>query len=130
VARLYYRKNKGRCALNMVRWRTDNPVKNAGYKRLWKKKNRSKLNASLWKYRAAKLRANVNWANEFFIREIYDLAQLRSKATGIKWHVDHIVPLKSKIVCGLHVENNLQVIPAIANVLKSNKSWPHMPGAI
>jgi hypothetical protein len=72
------------------------------------------------------LRATPAWANHFFIEEAYDLAQRRTKSTGIKWHVDHIVPLRSKRVCGLHVENNLQVIPARTNLEKGNRVWPSM----
>lgn len=56
----------------------------------------------------------------FFIQEAYHLAKLRSDMTGIKWHVDHIVPLKSHLVCGLHCISNLQVIPASTNIKKSN----------
>ena len=61
------------------------------------------------------------------IEEFYHLAQLRTKATGIVWHVDHIVPLQSPIVCGLHAETNLQVIPGVMNVGKGNRFWPDMP---
>lgn len=90
-------------------------------------KNRHKINASLANRRANKLKATPLWANNFFIKEIYHLSNIRSKVTGFKWNVDHIVPLRSKFVCGLHCEANLQVIPAKANQIKSNLIWPDMP---
>lgn len=74
-----------------------------------------------------KLNAIPAWANKFFIEEAYHLAKLREKVCGGKWHVDHIVPLKSKLVCGLHVEYNLQVIPGVDNIKKGNRYWPDMP---
>ena len=97
----------------------------AGYK-----KPPAVANAQNAKRRAAKLRASCKWANSFFIQEAYALARLRTEQrTGgvAKWHVDHIVPLRSKLVCGLHVENNLQVIPASENHKKLNRYWPDMP---
>jgi len=93
----------------------------------WVKNNRHKLNAQRAKRDSVKLNATPVWANKFIIEEIYDLAQLRTVATGFKWHVDHIVPLRSKIVQGLHVEHNLQVIPAAQNLTKGNRYWPNMP---
>ena len=63
----------------------------------------------------------VKWANDFFISEIYHLAQLRSRLLGVKYHVDHIIPLKHPLVCGLHVENNLQIITQHENCVKRNK---------
>lgn len=58
---------------------------------------------------------------EFVFEEAYDLAKLREKITGYKWHIDHIIPLNGKTICGLHVWSNLQVIPATLNLSKGNK---------
>lgn len=95
-------------------------------KKAWKVRNPGAVNASTAKRFASKLRATPTWANLFFIEEAYDLAQMRTKVTGFKWHVDHVVPLRSSKVCGLHVENNLRVIPATHNISKSNRYWPDM----
>jgi hypothetical protein len=88
------------------------------------KKYPEKGQARAAKRRAYKRTAFPSWANEFFMEEAYHLAYLRTKCTGFSWHVDHIVPLKSPIVCGLHVENNLQVIPAVQNIKKGNRHVP------
>lgn len=68
-------------------------------------------------------RAIPSWLDEGLelqIKEIYKLAAEKSK-TGTIYHVDHIVPLNGKNVCGLHVPWNLQVITAEENLRKSNK---------
>lgn len=83
-----------------------------------KNRNQKRYDKALYKSRLRK--AKPPWANAFFLREIYSLARLRTKLTGIEWHVDHIIPLSSKHVCGLHVHDNLQVIPAVSNLIKSN----------
>ena len=69
-------------------------------------------------------RAKPAWLteeHEFMLEEIYELRDLRSKLTGVVHHVDHIVPLRGQNCCGLHVPWNLQVIPAVDNLSKSNR---------
>jgi len=93
----------------------------------WRKRNRDKVNAKK-KYRESrKQNATPAWADAFLMREIYHLAKLRNEICGGEWHVDHIVPLNSKLVCGLHCEANLNAIPAAINRMKSNRTWPDMP---
>ena len=59
-------------------------------------------------------KATPKWVDKNQIRQIYE-----GRPEG--FHVDHIVPLKGKNVCGLHVPWNLQYLPAIENRKKSNK---------
>ena len=81
-------------------------------------------------YRAVKLNATVPYEefNAFAIKELYDLRRLRSNLLGITFHVDHIVPLVSDKVCGLHTFANMQLLEGRANKSKGNRVWPHMPG--
>lgn len=92
--------------------------------RLWRKENPGKNAAKENKRRAAKRRRLPSWvgADELFlIGEAYELAALRGKATGIKWHVDHFIPLLGKAASGLHTIENLRVVPAVVNLRKQAK---------
>lgn len=60
------------------------------------------------------------WANKQAIKRIYHEARRLTKATGIKHEVDHIIPSNHDLVCGLHVENNLQILTERENIAKSN----------
>ena len=93
---------------------------------------KEKANSPEWvAYRAARRarsrEATPPWSNDFFIKEAYALAKLREKVTGGRWQVDHIVPLRSKLVCGLHCEQNFAVIRREENSSKGNRHWPDMP---
>lgn len=112
-------------------WQKNNPDKVRASRRARFAANRDhilpKLAEVKRRRKAASERATPNWANKFFMQEAYDLARRRTKATGFAWHVDHIVPLLNKRVCGLHCEQNLAVITGAENFRKSNVRWPYMP---
>lgn len=87
----------------------------------WREKNPDRVAANLANRRANKKQATPKWANLKEIEKLYTEAKLLTKQNNEEYQVDHIVPLNSDIVCGLHWENNLQVITAIDNNSKNNK---------
>ena len=122
--------NKGKLVAAQIRWRANHPGVAVARASAWNKTHPEVMNAVGARRRATKFRAAPAWANKFFIEEAYALAALRAKLQSggyAKWHVDHIVPLRHPLVCGLHVEHNLQVIPAVQNMAKGNRHWPDMP---
>lgn len=56
--------------------------------------------------------------DRFVIEEAFELARRREEQTGIKWHVDHMIPLSRG---GAHAWHNIQVIPAEVNLWKRNR---------
>jgi len=120
-----YRDDKEKYLAVKKKWRQDNPEKCKELARSWKEKNRERYLARCSFYsaerKALERQATPLWASKFFLKEIYHLAQLRTRYLGVPHEVDHIIPLKGKNVCGLHVEHNLRVIPWIENIKKSNK---------
>lgn len=90
----------------------------------WRANNRGTYNAIAGKYIASKRQAVPVWLTQdqkAEIKEIYQLAQDLAWLGNEPLHVDHIVPLRGKEVCGLHVPWNLQIISRSANVRKGNR---------
>lgn len=74
--------------------------------------------------RAKKIMATPAWLSKYQLEGIrvnYEVAKSLTTSTGVEFEVDHIIPLKGKHVCGLHVPWNLQVMVKEANNKKSNR---------
>lgn len=122
--REYYANNKEKHSAVMAEHYKNNTEKYKEKTRLWQQNNRARHNAYCMFRYTSKMQARPKWLSQddlWMIEEAYSLAKLREQMTGIKWHVDHIVPLRGKTVCGLHVPWNLQVITASENCSKRNK---------
>ena len=76
------------------------------------------LNAKTRAYQATKLQRTPKWADTNTIQEIYQFCP-------DNFHVDHELPLQGKLICGLHIETNLQYLYAPLNKIKSSKFQPH-----
>jgi len=104
-------------------WHHANPEKAKAKYNKYRKNNKEKIYANNAKRRAEKINRTPSWLTEDDLNEIkqmYAIAQRKSKIEGRTYHVDHIIPLKGKNVSGLHVPSNLQIITASENVRKNN----------
>lgn len=88
--------------------------------------DKSKTNKKSWQYWNKIWNATPLWADREKIKLIYKEAE-RLRENGVDVHVDHVVPLTSDIVCGLHWHGNLAIIPRLENHAKSNRWWPDDP---
>lgn len=112
-------------------WRMNNPDAVKDYKKRQAAANPHLNRLKVASRRAARQQRIPKWFGEFdrfMIEEAADLASRRESATGIKWHVDHMIPMRAKLASGLHCGDNLQVIPESMNVRKHNKLWLTEPG--
>lgn len=105
-------KEKGLIATKKWQSKNNEHIREVGKK--YRQANPHKMRAAVARRWAEKLKATPIWADHEKIAEIYSLAIKTGK------HVDHIIPLRGKLVCGLHVHNNLQPLDPIANKRKGN----------
>ena len=94
------------------------------YRNTWKNNNKIQIRADTKARRRKHREATPPWltrAQKSEIRALYQAAITLTKTTGEQYVVDHIVPLRSPDVCGLHVPWNLRVITRDENLKKSNK---------
>lgn len=136
--RQYRLKNRERLLAYKKAWVESNPdkVKDNNQKRYqekkdhikslvaaYKKLNPAKANANKAKRKAAKKQRTPKWLTDIDFERIetqYRLAEILTKLHNEPWHVDHIIPLQGKLVSGLHVPSNLQVLRGSENCSKQN----------
>ena len=94
------------------------------YRNVWKQNNLVQVRADTKARRRKHRQATPPWLSrkqKGEIRQMYQIAITMTKTTGEQYVVDHIVPLRSDVVCGLHVPWNLRVMTQEENLRKSNK---------
>jgi hypothetical protein len=111
----YYQENKESIRVKQKEYQDANRAVLYAKNKEWREANLDKVTYNTAKRRALKALATPAWYDADEVRYIYALA----KEKGL--HVDHIVPLKHPLVCGLHVQDNLRCIPKELNLWKSNK---------
>lgn len=104
-----------------LEWKAANPEREKARQRRYLENNRAKLRAKWNKRRADRLRATPPWADLKAIEAVYAEAARLTSETGVQHQVDHIVPLRGRSACGLHVHWNLRPIPASENAAKLNR---------
>jgi hypothetical protein len=94
------------------------------YQAAWKDRNKTWVRADTKARRRKHREATPPWLSrkqKSEIRQMYQVAITLTQTTGEQYVVDHIVPLRSDVVCGLHVAWNLRVVTQSENLQKSNK---------
>lgn len=127
--RKYYKENKEKILFKCKEYRNNNidTVRERGRNNYYNNKEKYALSSRRKEVLIKKVTVDFGELSDFIISEIYSLRDLRTTHTKIKWHVDHIVPLKSKLVSGLHCGFNLRLLPAYENIGKGNRYWDDMP---
>lgn len=109
--------------------RVRDPLKVRPIKAAWKKRNPHKGAADSMRRRAAKFHACPWWVDRYEIERIYLECARVTASSGIEHHVDHIVPILGRRVCGLHVPWNLRIITGSENQRKGNQLLPELLSA-
>ncbi len=124
----HYNKNKKLYIDRAIKWAIENSEKKHESKTRYAQSDVGKLvkYEGCARRRATKMNATPSWLTDDDIQEIrniYEQAKILSEKHGIKYHVDHVIPLSGKNVSGLHVPWNLQILTKKDNMLKSNRIY-------
>lgn len=128
LSKEWYERNRQYVIDKAVERNRQNPEAARAVVRSWVIRNRDRCAAATARRNALRIKATPSWADEERINEQYRMADMLSALHGVPYQVDHIVPLNSPLVCGLHVHWNMQVMSSQENQSKSNRYWPGMWG--
>lgn len=120
----YREENKDKISQQQKQYKKENKNKISEKNKKYKKENKGKVLSWKEKSRAQKLQATPNWLTVEHLKSIerfYTISKEMELSSGVKYHVDHIIPLQGETVCGLHVPWNLQTLEVSENLSKNNK---------
>ena len=100
------------------KWQSENVEKYLAIKKAWREKHGARYTAMR---RSLKSKATPKWLT---LTDLSEIEAIYLKASELNLDVDHIVPIKGKTVCGLHVPWNLQLLTPNDNKAKSNRLPP------
>lgn len=110
----YLNRNRSAANASARKYREENHESEIERGKKYREQNKEVLRANSIMRKKRVKKATPKWADKKAIIEFY-----KNRPTGC--HVDHIVPINGKGVCGLHVLDNLQYLPATENLKKGNK---------
>lgn len=143
--KIYYRENSETIVVQRKEYRQNNKALVNKQAKQYRDKNKPAVQARIknWRrthkgvcrqygrlYETRRQEAIPKWLTEQDLNTmntLYESSQRLSKETEIQHAVDHIVPLRGRTVCGLHVPSNLCVITKSENSKKNNLIWPDKP---
>lgn len=112
--RRVFRKYRDKHLSLKQRWKDENRDTHREINKRWREANPEKAREGTAAYRARREQATPPWADRAAIRAFFD-----ARPEG--HHVDHVIPLAGKTVCGLNIPQNLQYLPAEIHFKKGTK---------
>ena len=89
--------------------------------KIWHKNNRHRVSESNRHRRRKMDDATPTWVDRSELQRLEAERVKIENDTGVRYEIDHIIPIKHPLICGLHVPWNLQIVTAQYNNSKGNR---------